>query len=192
MNRKVLFLTITFSLLFSIPLFACVQVLTVQALVPSIVNVDFRKVGLTVWVDIVISHEPPPAIGSSHYVSNVQLEINGVVTDLTQTPQSSTTFTVGYELGSNANSYSVRARALCNLHGYSGWSAIATYTSPSPTPTPTSTPSETLTPSGSPTPSLEPTEPPGLLPQEALYAIVIAAIGVAVVAVILILRKRTK
>jgi hypothetical protein len=30
------------------------------------------------------------------------------------------------------------------------------------------------------------------LPQEALYAIVIAAIGVAVVAVILILRKRTK
>ena len=192
MNHKVLSLTITFSLLLSTPLFACVQVLTVQALVPSIVNVDFREVGSTVWVDIVISHEPPPAIGSSHYVSNVQLEINGGVTDLTQTPQSSTTFTVEYELGSNTNSYSVRARALCNVHGYSGWSAIVTYTSPSPTPTPTSTPSETPTPSASPTPSPEPTEPPGLLPQEALYAIVIAGIGVAVVAAILILRKRNK
>jgi hypothetical protein len=192
MNRKVLFLTITFSLLFSILFFACVQVLTVQALVPSIVSVDFREVGSTVWVDIVISHEPPPAIGSSHYVSNVQLEINEVVTDLTQTPQSSTTFTVEYELGSNTNSYSVRARALCNLHGYSGWSAIATYLSPSPTPTPTSTPSETPTPSASPTSSPEPTEPPALFPQEALYAIVIVVIGVAFVAVILILRKRNK
>jgi hypothetical protein len=134
----------------------------------------------------------PTSIGSSHYVLNVQLEINGVATDLTRTPQSLTTFTVEYELGSDANSYSVRARALCNLHGYSGWSGIATDTSPSPTPTPTSPPSETPTPSASSTPSLELTEPPGLLPQEAQYAIVIAAIGVAVVAVILILRKRNK
>jgi desulfoferrodoxin (superoxide reductase-like protein) len=192
MNRKVLFLTITFSLLFSIALFTCVQVLTVQALVPSIMSLDFREVGSTVWVDIVISHEPPPAIGSSHYVSNVQLEINEVLTDLTQTPQSSTTFTIEHELGSNTNSYSVRARALCNLHGYSGWSAIATYLPPSPTPTPTSTPSETPTPSASPTSPPEPTEPPALFPQEALYAIAIVVIGVAFAAVILILRKRNK
>ena len=185
MNRKVLFLTVAFSLLFATLVFACFQVMTAEALVPSIVNVSFREVGSIVWVDVVISHQPPPAIGASHYVSTVQLEISGAVTDLPQTPQSTTTFTVEYNLGSNTNSYSVRARALCNLHGYSGWSATIAY----PTPTPTLTP----TPGSTPTPSPEPTATPNVfLPQEALYAIAIAAVGIAVIAVILILRKQKK
>jgi hypothetical protein len=208
MNRKVLFLTFVFSLLFSSLVFAYVQVLRVEALVPSVVSVSFREVGSTVWLDIVISHQPPPDISSSHYVSTVQLESNGAVTDLAQTPQSTTTFTVEYNLGSNTNTYSVRARALCTVHGYSGWSAITTYPSPSPTPTPTptpgnsptptptatptATPSQTPTPSASIPPSPEPTNTPGFLPQEILYVIVIAAVGVAVVAVILILRKKKK
>jgi hypothetical protein len=46
-------------------------------------------------------------------------------------------------------------------------------------------------PSASPTSSPEPTTTPnGFLPQEALYAIVIAVVGIVVVAVILILRKQ--
>jgi hypothetical protein len=189
MNRKVLFLTATFSLLFGTLVFACFQVLTVEALVPSIVSVSFREVGSTVWVDVVISHQPPPAIDSSHYVSNVQLEINGAGTDLTQSPQSTTTFTVEYNLGSNTSSYSVRARALCTLHGYSSWSATTAYTPPTPTPSPSQSP----VPTGSPTPSPEPTATPNVVfPQEALYAIVIAAVGIAVVVVIWILRKQKK
>jgi hypothetical protein len=191
MNLEVLFLTVTFSLLLSMLFFGCVQVFKVEALAPSIVSLAFRQVGSKVWLDIIISHQPPPTIGSPHYVSNVQLEINGRVTDLTQTSESALIFTVEHDLSSSPNTYSVRARALCNLHGYSGWSAIATYLSPSPTPTPTSTPSEIPIPSASPTSSPEPTEPPGFLPQEPLYAIVIAAVGVAFV-VVLILRKKEK
>ena len=180
MNRRVSFFTFAFLLLFGMLVFSCVKVVMIEALVPSVVNVSFREVGSTVWLDIVISHEPPPSIGSSHYVSAVQLEINDAVTDLAQTPQSSTTFTVEHNLGSNANTYSVRARALCNVHGYSAWSAITTYTSPSTTPTPVSTP------------SVEPTNPPDLLPQEALYAIAITVAGVAVVVAILMFRKKKK
>jgi hypothetical protein len=179
MNRKVLFLTITFSLLFSTPFFVCFQVLTVQALVPSIVSVDFREVGSTVWVDIVISHEPPPAIGSSHYVSNVWLEINEEVKDLTQTPQSTTTFTVEYNLGSNTNTYSVRARALCTVHGYSAWSAITAY--PSPTPTPTPTPASRPT----PTPISPPEETPIIL-----YIGIAIVVIIAVATIVAVLRFR--
>ena len=45
--------------------------------------------------------------------------------DLPQSPQSTETFSVQYSLGSNANSYSVRARAYCNLHGYGDWSSLS-------------------------------------------------------------------
>jgi hypothetical protein len=48
MNRKVLFLTVAFSLLFGTLAFACFQVLTVEALVPNIVSISFREVGSTV------------------------------------------------------------------------------------------------------------------------------------------------
>ena len=209
MNRKVLVLIVASSLLFSTMLFAFVHVLTVEALIPNIVSVSFREVGSTLWLDVVISHQPLPPLGPSHYVSTVQLEINGAGTDLIQTPQSTTIFTVQYNLDPNTNTYSVRARALCTPHGYGGWSATTTYPTPSPTPTPIPTPTPTSTPTPSigptpsptqspapsvpPTPSPEPTTPPpGFLPQEALYAIVIVAVGIAVVAVILILKKQKK
>jgi hypothetical protein len=116
----VLFL-IAVPLLLVTVVFVSVQVLTVEALVPSIVNVSSREVGAITWLDIVVSHQPPPAISASHYVSVVQVEVNGTAVDLTQEPQSTETFTVQYSLGSNSNSYSVRVRALCTIHGYSAW-----------------------------------------------------------------------
>lgn len=183
-NRKVLVLTVVFSLLISTLIFVCVQVLTIKALVPSIVSISFREAGSTVWLDIAISHQSPPDIGSSHYVSTVQVEVNGAATDLIQTPQSTTTFSVEYNLGSNTDTYSVRARALCNVHGYSGWSALTTYPSLSPTPTPTPTTSASIT------PSPEQKDPPGFLPQEVLYVIITAAVVIAVIIVISILRKK--
>lgn len=65
----------------------------------------------TIWLDIVVSHQPPTAIGASHYVPVVQLEINETTTDLTQEPQNTETFTVQHSLDSNSNTYSVRASA---------------------------------------------------------------------------------
>jgi hypothetical protein len=99
-----------------------VQVLTVGALVPSIVSVVSYDVGSTTWLNITVYHAAPPALGSGHYTSVIQLEVNGTVQDLPQSPQSTETFSVQHSLGPTSGKYSVRARALCNLHGYSGWS----------------------------------------------------------------------
>jgi len=122
LNRKVLLLIVAVSLLLGAVVFVSVKVVTVEALVPNIVSVSSHDVGSTTWLDVTVSHQPPPTIGPSHYVSVVQLEINGTTVDLNQAPQSTETFIVQYSLGPNSNSYSVRARALCTQHGYSAWS----------------------------------------------------------------------
>lgn len=207
MNLKLLFLIATVLLLLGSVIYVGFQVPTVEALVPSIVSVSSHDVESITWLDVLVTHQPPPTIDAPHFVSVVQLEINGSTVDLTQGPQSAETFTVQYSLGPNTNSYSVRARALCNLHGYSSW-----YSAPTPTPTPTATP--TPTPTSTPTPSIEPTPTPtsspspspsasltpspeptttpsGNLPPEALYAAV--AIGIAGIAVITyVVLKREK
>jgi len=186
-------LTVASSLLFSTLLFACVQVLTVEALIPSIVSVSFREVESTLWLDIVISHQPQPPLGPSHYVTTVQLEINGAGTDLSQTPQSTTTFTVQYNLGPNTNTYSVRARALCTPHGYSGWSAKTTYPTPSPTPTPSIGPTPTPSPSQSPTPSISPSPSPEPEPFPTTLAVAsIAAIAIIGVGILAYFKKYRK
>jgi hypothetical protein len=113
-------------LLTSTSVFVSLHMLTVKALVPSIVSVESYDVGSVTWLNITIHHTPPPALGPSHYVSNVQVEVNGVVEDLSQSPQSTETFSVQYSLGPNSDTYSVRARAYCIVHGYSEWSNIET------------------------------------------------------------------
>jgi hypothetical protein len=112
LNRKLLFSIVAVQLLLGTAMFASVQVLTVKALVPSIVSVSYHDVGSTTWLDSVVSHPPPPAIDASHYVSVVQLTINGTTVHLPQETQSAETFTVQYSLGPNTNSYTVSARAL--------------------------------------------------------------------------------
>lgn len=109
------------ALLFNI-LLASVQVLTARADVPDIVSIVSRNVGTVTWLNITVRHGG--LISSIHYISSVQLEINGTAQNLAQSPQSSEIFTVSYSLGSTSNKYSVRARALCNLHGYSAWSSV--------------------------------------------------------------------
>ena len=106
--------------------FVSVQVLRVEALVPSIVSIDSYDVGSVTWLNITVNHTPPPALGPSHYVAKVQVEVNGVSEDLSQSPQSTETFSVQYSLGPNTDTYSVRARAYCIVHGYSAWSNIET------------------------------------------------------------------
>jgi hypothetical protein len=123
LNRKLVFLMVGVQLLLATAVLANVQVRIAEALVPSIVSVSSHDVGPTTMLDVVVNHQPPPAIGSSHYVSTVQLQINGTTVDLPQTPQSTETFTVHYSLGSNSNSYSVVARAFCIVHGYSAFSS---------------------------------------------------------------------
>jgi hypothetical protein len=122
LNHRLLFLIATVTMLLGTCVFVSVQVLTAKGLVPSIVSVDYYDVGSVTWANITVHHTPPPALGASHYVSNIQLEINGTVQNLAQSPQSTETFSVQYSLGPNSDKYSVRARALCTVHGYSEWS----------------------------------------------------------------------
>ena len=121
MNWKVRSLIVAVTLLIGLIVFPSVQVQTVQGLVPGIQSITFHNVGSTTTLDVTVFHQGSPTpIGASHYVSNVQLEINGTVVNLSQSPQSTETFTVQYSLGPNTNTYTVVARALCNVHGYGG------------------------------------------------------------------------
>lgn len=126
MNHRFLFLIAVVAVLLSTFVFVSVQLLTAEGVVPSIVSVDYYDVGSITWANVTVHHTPPPALGASHYVSNVQIDINGTVQDLAQSPQSTETFAVQYSLGSNSDKYSVRARALCIVHGYSDWSNTVT------------------------------------------------------------------
>ena len=126
MNQRIMFLVVAATILVSTTVFVSAQVLKTEALVPSIVSVTSYVVGSTRWVNVTVNHTPPPAIGASHYVSNIQLEINGTAQDLAQSPQTTETFSVQYSLGANSNTYSVRARALCIVHGYSSFSGTVT------------------------------------------------------------------
>lgn len=108
-----------FILLLGTVIFLNLGVLKVEALVPSIMSVNSYDVNSQTWLNITISHTPPPQIGLGHYVSIVQVEVNGTEHELTQSPQSTIVFSVQYNIGPNTNSYTVRTRALCNLHGYS-------------------------------------------------------------------------
>jgi desulfoferrodoxin (superoxide reductase-like protein) len=121
LNRK-LFLIAAFSLLLGTAAFMSVKLPTAAALVPSISSVTSRDEGSTAWVDIVVIHQPPPDISPTHYVTVVQLTVNGTTVDLPQTTQTTETFTVQYSLGPNTDTYTVTARAMCNVHGYSGQS----------------------------------------------------------------------
>ena len=100
-----------------------IQMLTVKADIPNIVSVVPRNVGSVAWLDITVRHG---GFTSVHYITRVELEINGTTQNLAQSPQSTEIFTVSYDLGSTSNTYSVRARAFCNMHGYSAYSSLAT------------------------------------------------------------------
>ncbi len=103
--------------------FASIQALTVEAYVPSIAGIDHYEVGSIEWLNITVFHPPPPAISLEHYVSLVQVEVNGTLIGLPQTPQSTDYFVVHYSLGPTYDGYAVRARALCTVHGFSSWSS---------------------------------------------------------------------
>ena len=102
---------------------ASLQVLTVEAYVPSIASIDYYEIGSIERLNITVFHPPPPAISSGHYISMIQVEVNGTMVDLPQTPQSTNYFVVQYSLGPTSDNYAVRARALCNIHGFSSWSS---------------------------------------------------------------------
>ena len=66
---------------------ASLQVLTVRAYVPTIASIDYYESRSIEWLNITMFHPPPPALSSGHYISLIQVEVNGTVVELPQTPQ---------------------------------------------------------------------------------------------------------
>ena len=113
MNRKKL---VYFNLIF-IALFG-VFIINVYADAPTVTSLDFGEE--TDTLSIGIRHGNP---SSSHYIDEIELEVNGEVETIElEEAQSSTTFTETYEVTEDIES--LRARVHCNFHGWSSWADL--------------------------------------------------------------------
>jgi desulfoferrodoxin (superoxide reductase-like protein) len=122
-TRTYLLLVVVFTLAISLSL----QTQRGEANIPSIVSVVPWKSGTDTWLNITIYHVGTPVpIGPSHYVSTVELNISGTIKDLSQSPQSTETFLVQYDMGTLPSPVTVQARAYCTLHGWGAWSNAIT------------------------------------------------------------------
>jgi desulfoferrodoxin (superoxide reductase-like protein) len=66
-----------------------------------------------------IRHVSPTPI---HYISIIEVDVDGQIMQFNLEPQDSDPFTVELDLGEIQGTPNVRARAYCNLHGWSEWS----------------------------------------------------------------------
>jgi desulfoferrodoxin (superoxide reductase-like protein) len=109
-KRLYLFTSLLFLLL--LPVFTT----TIKANIPSILEIDIDEEDDQVIV-ITVSHGNPSLL---HYVNEIQIELDGEVVKLSELdPQSGTQFTERYSIDSDV--VNVRARANCNVHGWSNW-----------------------------------------------------------------------
>jgi desulfoferrodoxin (superoxide reductase-like protein) len=113
--------------IFTLAISLSLQTQRAEALIPNIVSVVPWTSGTDAWLNITINHVGSPIpIGPDHYVSIVELNINGTIHDLNQNPQSTETFIVQYDMGTISSPVTVRARAYCNIHGWGAWSNAIT------------------------------------------------------------------
>lgn len=101
--------------------FAVLQVGNVRADTPNIISVQPWMSGTNTILNITITHDTGAPTGS-HYVDTVQVNIDGVVHDISLTSQSTVTFIVQYDMGVVSGMPTVQARAHCTVHGWSSWS----------------------------------------------------------------------
>ncbi len=85
--------------------------------VPTVENIEPWAIGTETILNITIRHSNPT---TSHYVNNVQVDIDGAVQNvgLPSTPiQSAPTFVMQFNMGELTTTPTVEAKANCNLHG---------------------------------------------------------------------------
>lgn len=87
--------------------------------VPDVLELSIEENGEQTLV-ISIRHGAP---SSSHYVDEIQLELDGELVEVTDLEtQSETQFTEEYTMDSEAEN--IRVRVHCNLHGWSNWESL--------------------------------------------------------------------
>ena len=99
---------------------AAFQISHVLADIPHNISIQPWTSGTRTILNITITHGGG-APTSSHYVNTVQVNVSGVVDDITLTPQSTVTFVVQYDMGEITGTPTVQVRADCTLHDWSGW-----------------------------------------------------------------------
>ena len=94
------------------------SLINVFADVPSVTELMIDMNGDLLTIDI--RHSSP---SSSHYVDEIQVDIDGNVSVYDLTEQSSNTFNVNVTVDTDGAS-EIMVRAHCNVHGWSTWSIL--------------------------------------------------------------------
>ncbi len=107
-----------FSILLVINVFTLREVITVKADVPTVLSINQWKSSADTILNITTTHASP---SDSHFVDQIEVNVNGSVRVVTLSGQSTTTFLTQYNLGVITGTPSIGARAHCNVHGWSNW-----------------------------------------------------------------------
>ncbi len=98
-----------------------IPTLIVYADVPTVVELEVETRGEDTVLLIRVRHSSP---SQTHYVDEIEVEVDGEVEKIERDSQSATTFTVEHTVDSEAAD--IRARAHCTNHGWSRWKSLET------------------------------------------------------------------
>ena len=100
----------------------CILISDVRAIVPVVQEVVVWSNGENTMLNVTFYHIP---VTTFHYVDQVEVDVNGVVTSY-PVSQSSPTFTAQINLGLISGNPLARTRVDCNVDGWSSWSSQQT------------------------------------------------------------------
>ncbi|WP_455367353.1 hypothetical protein [[Eubacterium] cellulosolvens] len=87
--------------------------------VPDVLQIENISQELQSKIRLQIRHANP---NNNHYVDIIEVDIGGQIKSFNLQPQSSNPFTEDFELNDIQGTPEIKARAHCNLHGWSSWS----------------------------------------------------------------------
>jgi desulfoferrodoxin (superoxide reductase-like protein) len=91
---------------------------TVHANIPTVLSITRRTDSGNTLIDVVVNHSDPT---TNHYISQINLDLDGTTQNFKDLPKPTTTqYTFTLNIGS-ANPKTIKAQAVCNLHGPSSW-----------------------------------------------------------------------
>jgi desulfoferrodoxin (superoxide reductase-like protein) len=91
---------------------------TVRADIPSVLSITRRTDSGNTYIDVLVRHADPTA---NHYILQINLDLDGTTQTFKDLPKATTTqYTFTLNIGS-ANPKTIKAQAVCNLHGPGSW-----------------------------------------------------------------------
>jgi len=96
-----------------------IPTLIVYADVPTVVELEVETRGEDTVLVIRVRHSSP---SQTHYVYEIEVELDGKVEKIERDSQSAATFTVEHAVDSEAAD--IRVRAHCTNHGWSRWKSL--------------------------------------------------------------------